>query len=433
LLTLVLLWRCYRQLLDPAQVLLLIAVIVFYLVTYDYVFQVRGDVLLILAVALGLCATGAASVSASVLLLALACGFGIDIKATAVFYFLPLYALILCKRGWSRAVLAVLGAAGFAFLPFLFPVVSLGRYLEWLHVASREPLTQAEALRTLKLLPLILVPLALLMLQAKQRNVLAAYSTQNRVFLIVLGAALAAVTITSSKIGAGPHHFLPFYPILGYVCADLYKQTASATSITLIAPRLNFIPLLWIWVGIAVAMQVGTTFPQMLTRLITSRSQARAVVSDLQALMKSHPDKRIEMGYGGWNVNYELTYFRPVLIFAGNPFTIDGEALTDMQLCGLSIPAGTLQYLQNCKTQIWLIPKNESPFSIVNVYSLMAPRLFPARHLFSEEFRQIFFLRYQKQGSSRYFDIWECKNGVQALGLRPESDDSRYSLPSNLN
>ena len=409
LLTMILLWRCYRRLLDPAQVWLVIAVIVSYLLTYDYVFQVRGDVLLILSVALGLYAAGADSAPVSVLLLAVACAFAVDIKVTALLYFLPLYALLLRNRGWDRAALAVLVAAGFAFLPFVSSVVSLSRYLEWMHMASREPLTRAETLRTLKFLPFVLAPLAVLILQAKRRNVLAAYCTQNRTFLIVLGASLAAVTIAASKIGAGPHHFLPFYPILGYACADLYKQTTMAARMPSLLLRLNFIPLLWVWVVIAISIQVGTAFPQTVATLVTSRSQASSIANDLEAVMNSHPGKTIEMGYGGWNSTYQLTYFRPALVFAGNPLTVDGEALTDMQLCGITIPHGTLEYLKQCKTQVWLIPKNQEPFSIVNVYSLIAPRLFPVRRLFSDEFRQAFFRHYEKQGSSRYFDIWACK------------------------
>jgi hypothetical protein len=125
-------------------------------------------------------------------------------------------------------------------------------------------------------------------------------------------------------------------------------------------------------------------------------------------VMRDHPNKTIEMGYGGWNSKYKLTYYRPLLVFAGNPLTLDAMALGDMQLVGIAIPPGTLEYLQECKTQIWLIPKGDRPFEMINVYSLMDRRLFPERMVFSDEFRQIFAERYRKQPASKYFDIWEC-------------------------
>jgi len=409
LLLVMLLWRCYRQLLDPAHALLVIAAIFAYLLVYDYVFQVRGDILVIFSVALGLYAILVAPARLAMLLLALACGFAFDIKVTALFYFLPLYSLLLRRCGWRLAMLAAIGAAMFALTPFLLPGISAAGYLDWLRVTSREPLVKSEALRELKLLPFVFAPLGLFLwrMARRSRGLLATYLDQNRTFLIVLSGCLAVVAVTSLKIGAGPHHFLPFYPIIGYVCADVYNNTENANVVPYASP-VSFIPLFWTWVAIAVLMQLGSAFPQTVSTLLGSRSHASAVASDLETVMKSYSGKKIEMGYGGWNSKHQLTYFRPALVFAGNPFTIDALALGDMQLSGLTIPRSTLEYLQGCKTQIWLIPRDEPPFSMPNVYSLMAPHLFPLRPLFSDEFRRIFFQQYRKQGSSQYFDIWEC-------------------------
>ena len=409
LLTVILLWRCYRRLLDPSCTLLVIAAIFAYLLLYDYVFQVRGDILVIFSVALGLYAVLVAPAWLAMLQLAFACGVAFDIKVTALFYFLPLYSLLSCRCGWRPVILAAIGAATVALAPFLLPGVSAAGYLDWLRLTSREPLVRSEALRELRLLPFVFAPLGLLLWQMakRSRGLLATYLDDNQPFLIVLGGCLAVIAVTSSKIGAGPHHFLPFYPILGYVCADVYSKTQGATVVAR-TPIGSFIPLFSTWIAIAVLIQLGSAFPQTVSTLLTSRSHARAVAGDLETVMKNHPGKKIEMGYGGWNSKHQLTYFRPALVFAGNPFTIDALALGDMQLSGLTIPPSTLEYLRQCKTQIWLIPKDESPFSLPNVFSLMAPRLFSVRPLFSDQFRQIFFQQYRKQGSSTYFDIWEC-------------------------
>ena len=140
--------------------------------------------------------------------------------------------------------------------------------------------------------------------------------------------------------------------------------------------------------------------------------------------MASHPGETIEMGYGDLksytDPDYRVTYFRPALVFAGNPLTIDPVALDDAELSGIQIPDSTLQYLGACKTRIWLVPKGAPPFVLLNIYSLMNDAALPKEPLFSAAFRNIFLQRYQKQGSSRYFDVWECApSGDQAR--RPQS------------
>lgn len=214
---------------------------------------------------------------------------------------------------------------------------------------------------------------------------------------------------------------MPFYPLGGYVCAEIYREIESASVYKSMAPRLSFIPLLWFWLAIAMATRLGTDFSSNDSILSSSRSLATAVAGDLERVMHDYPGKHIEMGYGEWNSKYELSYLRPALVFAGNPLTIDAVALADMQLSGIdNIPHGTLQYLQECRTQIWLIPKDEPPFAMVNVYSLIDPRVFPKHLLFSDEFRRIFFQQYRKQNSSKYFDIWECKTESER---RPNLND----------
>ena len=408
-----LLWRSYRKVLDPAGALLVTAAVVAFLLLYDYLFQVRGDVLVILSVALGLYAALCASGWRATLLFAVACGLSFDIKFTAPFYFAPLVVLLIRRQGWRPAALAGAGAVVFAVVPFFIPGISVLGYLQWLHQTSRQPLSRGEFVRELKILPILFSPFVLLLWQLAERgrSYLSNYLHENRFFLLVSGGCLAAIAVSSSKIGAGPHHFMPFYPAIAYACADVYSKIGDAAVVTSVGARATIVPLLWLWVAIVFVTQFGISFAPTAETLLQSRSQASAVTSDLEGAMRSHPGKSIEMGYGGWNSRYKLTYFRPALVFAGNPFTIDAVALGDMQLSGIiAIPDSTLEYLKQCKTQIWLIPKDDAPFSMLNVYSLMDSHLFPERPVFSDKFRLIFFQQYRKQPSTKYFDIWECES-----------------------
>ncbi len=372
------LWRCYRKLLDrPAALFVVALVMMFLLDRYGYVFQVRGDILLILSVTLGLYAVLCTSPWISALLLALAFSFSLDIKITAPLYFLPHYVLFIRRHGLRSAVWASVGAAALAVVPFLFPQISVSQYSRWLHMASRLPHTSREALEELDVLLVVCAPICLLLWQLLQasRTALSAYLKKNWIFLASLIGAIAVTAAMASVIGGGSHHFLPFFPLLGYLCADLYREIAHTEIAKPRVRRVSFIPLLWFWLALVIVVRFHSEISPLVWTLLGSRSHAIAVAGDLQTVMKNHPDETIEMGYGNtvgwWNPAYRLTFFRPVLVFAGNPLTIEANAMGLMQIYGLDIPPSTLAYMQACKTQIWLIPKGQIPFGVVNFIELL--------------------------------------------------------------
>ena len=110
----------------------------------------------------------------------------------------------------------------------------------------------------------------------------------------------------------------------------------------------------------------------------------------------------------GYSRSYPLTFYRPTLVFAGNPLILDAPALEDMQLSGLAIPQATIDYIKSCQAQIWLIPKGEEPFVMPNIYA--DARIFPERNLFEDDFRQAFLQEYKRVGSSEYYDLWACRD-----------------------
>jgi hypothetical protein len=413
------LWWSYRRVLGPPYALLVTTIVIVYLLQWgDNLLQVRGDILLVSSVALGLSATLSTTWPA-VLLLSLACALGFDIKATSLLYFLPLYVLMIRRHGWLPAGLAAVGSALLAYIPFLSPRISLPLYLEWLHLLSREPLTTVGMSLVIEMLVVLCAPVGLLLWQAAARGegAIASYRSENQLFIITLSFSIATVAITATKVGAGPHHLMPLCPILGYACADLYREIKDRPALTPLSRSRQFIPLLWSWLVIAVLLNFGIAFSLTVRSLLANWSRAYAVTDDLKTVMSEHPSKTIEMGYGESISGYRLTYYRPALVFAGNPVFIDPMALDDMQIVGVEMPPGTLQYLQNCKTQIWLIPKGDTPFRMENVFSQMYPERFHALPLFTDEFRGIFLKKYRKQSSSEYFDIWECDIGDKALKL----------------
>ena len=409
---LVLLWVAYRKRLDSPQAVLAVAAVVALIMSGEpYPFQVRGDGLMILSVAVGLLGILSSSRWKSWTLLALATGVCLGIKITGVLYFLPFFVLLYRRQGMRITALAVVGAGLVGGLPFAFPHISAANYLLWLHEASLHPFRAVEFLSNLRISATILLPILLLLWRFHQSDPekMFAYLREDRIFLLTVVGSLGLVTILASKFGSGNHHLLPFCPVIGYLCSDVYSRIDAISPVRAASYSSIARAVCWLWLASTVATRIPVEFLLTERKLVTRWSLATAVTRDLMNIMRNHPGDRIEMGYGQI---YSMSLYRPTLVFAGNPLTLDAVALDDMQLSGLAIPKGTIDYIRSCQTQIWLIPKGEPPFVLLNIYS--DARIFPTRHLFEEPFRQAFLQHYQRAGSSDYYDLWVCRNNLAA-------------------
>ena len=139
----VVLWLLFRKFLPGAESLVALAAIASALMMKtDYTFMIRGDVILVFCVALGLLACSLRHRYAAVCLFSLACACGIDVKVTAVFYFLvPIYLLARSQGRRSLTACLVLIPC-LALVPFAMREISLRNYVLWLHEASLHPLNR---------------------------------------------------------------------------------------------------------------------------------------------------------------------------------------------------------------------------------------------------------------------------------------------------
>lgn len=409
-------WHSYRQLLDRPKSAIAVLVVVGFLMggSLPYLLEVRGDVLIILCAAWALGAAVSPNALLAVAFSALACAAGVDIKVTGLLYFLPMFVLLGYRHGWKRAGVSLIAAGVLSFVPFLIPGVSLPGYLLWIRAASKQPLG-TDIPNILEYVLKFSLPILLLAWRFASIDVSAfwAYLRERRLFLGTLAGCFGAMTVLCSKAGAGVHHLLPFCPVLGYLCADLYTAAnahrKAAAHIQRSFPQFAC----WLAIGAFFGMRLAGKLQTDLSIVVGERAHAQALVQDVDSIMKSHPHERIEMGYGETDVtppmpDYALTYVRPALVFAGNPLTMDAAALADMQLSGIQIPEADIDYISSCQTRVWLIPKGEPAFSQVNVYSFYGPRVMPRRNLFSESLRRAFLAHDRKVGSSKFFDIWSC-------------------------
>jgi hypothetical protein len=412
------LWLAYRQVLDRRRALLALACVVLLMLVprpNHYLLQVRGDVLVVAAVTAGVFATAARSRPQTLALLVGSAAYALAAKASAFLYFGPLFVRLAARRGWAVALAGAAAAACLSLAPFLLPNVSLPFYLDWLRLGTTHPTTAADFVSSARTLALLLAPAPLLLAAGPWKvPALAAYLRQNRVPLAALGVCLAAVLAVSSKCGSGPHHLLPFVPVLGYEYVLLFRAMRESKS----AARRTRIPVRLAWAGFAVvvAARVGGGIAEVGASWTSDGHAARAAIADLRSILARHPLERIEMGYGARHT--PSTSLRPELVVASDRLTVDEAALTDMQLSGLPIPDATIDGLRSCATHLWLIPKGEPPFALPNVYGVFHPELVPSRPLFDRAFRDAFVEAYALYESTAYFDVWKCREAREARGPR---------------
>ncbi len=66
------------------------------------------------------------------------------------------------------------------------------------------------------------------------------------------------------------------------------------------------------------------------------------------------------------------------------------------------VPAnGVIRRMTDCRTDIWLVPKDEPPMEMVGYYNTV---------VVSEELRAAFKANYSPIAQSEFFDIWSCRH-----------------------
>ena len=126
----------------------------------------------------------------------------------------------------------------------------------------------------------------------------------------------------------------------------------------------------------------------------------RQVINDLRNIDRQYPELTIHMGIGEYK-DYKYTYYRPVLVYRGNPYYIDFPAYMAYQNSKMLDRKQLAQIFEACKIDIWLIPKGNIPFRMENWSD--------GKPLFDQQLRNSFLNNYDQINSSKFFDIYKCK------------------------
>jgi hypothetical protein len=329
-------------------------------------FWVRAEPLLLLCSSLALVSLTLPPVLAA-LTAGVALGLGINLKISAVIYLLP--PLVVAWRKFDHAILALTLATAtiVAAIPFaMIGNISLTGYLYWVQSTSAHGFRLRALPTALEWAALVALPL----LVARARESFEA-DTEMRRWLIV--AIFASVPL-ALKHGTGYYHYLPFVPLVVFAARGAPMRA----------------PLLLTWVILA-----GCQFPHWFST--STALPAREILAELRAIEQEN-EGTIGMGY---SPNYRLSFFRPQLVFDGQPYAIDGASVMDAAWSGRSFPPAVIESVRSCAFQVWLIPASSSPFELPNAYA-------SAEQVFPEELRQVFRDRYEIAGSRKWFDVWRC-------------------------
>ena len=326
-------------------------------------------------------------------ILGIAIGLSVNLKAHAFLYFIPAMAWFIADERTIRgAVLTTLriGVPSVAvfLLPFALPGISLIDYASEM-LALIPAVTHGEevAMKVLRFSILYLVPAAAFLLFAPSAP--GRERWRDRAYGMTFVVSLAALFYPATTTGAGIHHLMPLTPFAVDFLARLW------------AAKDGFRTLRRIGIAIFAIAIVAMSVPKQ--RQLHRQMDAvvdRGVAADIRAILAKHPGRTIEMGYGASFDRYQDSFLRPILIFAGNPFSF--EAMTFMELRNLAQipPSAHIQHIESCASDLWLIPKGEAPFALGSYYD--------GKSAFGDALPHTFLKAYEKSDSSRYFDLWSC-------------------------
>lgn len=353
---------------------------------YQFSYWNRPDSYLMAYVSLGLLVITVDSVSPwfAYLGIGVLAGLASNSKLHGVLYFTPLviHFLEAKKNQWSFVKLF---SAAFVFIlalisPFLLANVGAENYMSWLKMASKHGIVIKDLIKNITFISCFILPLVFFGFHRKYKFTFGA--------LIFAGLLVA---VAASKPGAGPHHFIPFIPVIVWWAVREY----------LLLPQSQQQKLSIVWVAFVLTISLNAVNRQK--RIVALFSQTKQRVSefaDLQKINKEIPEGSLELGISD-NPQYESTFYKAFLVSQGRGLLFDGAALMDMKASGMDVPETTLSALKTCQVPYFVMPKEGVPWSILNFYG--------DTPLFTQDLQNAFAAHYEKQRETDFFAVYKCK------------------------
>jgi hypothetical protein len=352
----------------------------------------RPDPILALLVAISVWAMRASRPDSpewvSSLIIGLCGGLAASLKIHAGLFILPVV-LFHCWRRGLKTFMFISAVGGVTILaPFAFELFSLPNYVSWFPLHAGKEINFVLMLKVLRYSLFYLTPVVFFVAAKKwaDKN---AIDRAETVYFWSFVFCLVGMGLLGSKPGAGWYYFFPLLAI----CVDMIMRYSG------IVTRNKGLARAGVAVVATVLLIVSVPVQKRYARSL-HWDEARRITVDIEAIVDAFPGKTIQMGVGNTLVGYDLTFYKPLLTFAGHPYTLDIGIVMETSNLGLKLPSEVLNRIKNCQTEIWLVPKGEKPFELIGYYG---------NPVFDDYFKGAFFGYFQKQRSFEYFDAWACK------------------------
>ncbi len=367
-----------------------------------YSFWNKGESLLLFCCSAGCCAVFIRSASVQAVIMSIIVAAVINTKVHAVIYCLPFLISLLFIRGLKVIVYSAVLSAFLVSLPFFaFGSVSLQNYICLLGAVGEHPLSLSLFFLNMKYAGLLFLPVIAVVLVREKASPISQDVLRKQIVLAAsILAGLAAAAVFGSKIGAGPHHLLPFAPGIALLMVRPFSETART--------RINssgFVPYAGLVISLWLVISFLTVYKNY--RLVSPfyfQNPHEAVWCDLIRLRHRFMDYSMQMGYGDGSA-YRFTWVRPVIYTSGKDYFLDAPALMDMKEGGMKITAKTLAAFENQRFDMWIIPGQGKPFTMPSLYP-------PFKRLFGSEIPEVFVNNYEHIGQTDFFGIWKAKRLV---------------------
>jgi hypothetical protein len=322
-------------------------------------------------------------------IIALAASLAVGMKLHAGAYFAPvvIFHCVHENRGFKTfAAMAAIGLA-LVLLPFAFSTFSLSAFVDWIVLHAHKDSSSVFGSKFVRYGILYSTPV--LFYLAAWRWSGKRLPMAEKVYFGVFVASLVAILFPATKVGAGTHYFFPFLAVvIDQILRHADQVQANKT---------------WVWslagvLALAIVI-VGIPVQKRFFRALHWQDVAE-IQLEIRLIMNDNQGRSIEMGFGKNIATYPRTLSRTLLVFAGHPYSIDSAPAMETNKWKIPLPKKTLSILRDCKTDVWLIPVGEPPFTMIGYYGELA---------LAPTFTNAFTAGYGKVKSYKYFDVWACK------------------------
>ncbi len=304
-------------------------------------------------------------------------------KIHAILYWLPLLGVSWQRRGGIWTMQLILIAIVMTMMMVVNPFVSLGGYYTILKFAANHPLLWENWV--LNVLYMSVWPVLVLVVVKMIK-----YPIRINILWVLQVSSIGILSVFASKTGAGPWHFLPFFPLLIWQVGTILEPHWASLS------KSNWLALhaLALFASLFV-MERLFIHSYVRYKLQDSRNQA----TELMTIRRNFPNENIIMGYS--DTGFPSTFLMPLLHRPGQPHGWNAGSLMDLKLGGW-VPTNHAGVL--AQYDLIIMPNGGHPFKIKSYYS-------DEVNLFHDEFIAAFYHQFEYYKKGHYYSIWKKKRG----------------------